>query len=286
MTAAGSWRDALLGAAVMAPREVPRARSVLGLLARFASGQGVPASPAWLLDYDVVEAFCVRGCAGRASSTCGTYRSVLYQLAGQVHGPPGQRATPFAGAKAPPPYSPDERAALTAAARAQRDPAKRSSALAMVVFGVGAGLRPGELAALRGGDVTRGGGRVVVRVTAGGGRAVPVAPAYAGRAAELARRAGDGFAFRPGPADRWYKNFVNGFGRCLAWDPDAPALSMSRARSSFICDHLAAGTPLRTLLAVTGIAGAESLARYARHVPGMTGSKAALRARWHAETAR
>src|SRR5260370_5406696 len=106
----------------MAPREVPRARSVLGLLARFASGQGVPASPAWLLDYDVVEAFCVRGCAGRASSTCGTYRSVLYQLARQVHGPPGQRATPLAAAKAPPPHPPRAPAALTPGARAQRDP--------------------------------------------------------------------------------------------------------------------------------------------------------------------
>ena len=286
MTAARSWRDALRGAAVMAPREVPRARSVLGLLARFASGQGVPAAPAWLLDCDVVEALCVRGCAGRASSTCGTYRSVLYQLAGQVHGPPGRRATPFAGAKAPPPYAPGERADLAAAARARRDPAKRSSALAMAVSGVGAGLRAGELAVLRGRDVTRGGGRVVVRVIAGRGRAVPVAPAYPGRAAGLARRAGDGVVFGPGPADRRDKNFVNGFGRCLAGDPDAPPLSMSRARSSFICDHLAAGTPLRTLLAVTGILEVESLARYARHVPGMTGSKAALRARWHVETAR
>jgi integrase len=281
--AARSWQDALLGGAVMASREVPRARSVLALLAGFASGRGVPVSPAELLDYDVVEAFCVRGCAGRASSTRGTYRSVLYQLAGQVHGPPGQRATPFAGAKAPAPYSADERAAVAAAARAQRDAAKRSSALAMVVFGVGAGLRPGELAGLRGSEVCRRGGRVVVHVTAGGGRAVPVASPHAGRAAELARRAGDGFVFRPGPADRAYKNFVNVFTRGLAWDPDAPALSASRARSSFICDHLSTGTPLRTLLAITGIAEAESLARYARHVPAVSSSKAALRARWRAE---
>lgn len=284
--AARSWQDALLGGAVMAPREVRRVRSVLALLARFAAGQGVPAAPEQLLDYDVVEAFCVRGCAGRASSTCGTYRSVLYRFAGQVHGEPGQRPTRFAGARAPAPYSAAERAALAAAARAQRDPAKRFSALAMVVFGVGAGLRPGELAALRGREVTRRGGRVVVHVTAGPGRVVPVASCYAGRAAELAGRAGDGFIFRPGPADRTYKNFVNGFARCLARDPDGPGLSMSRARSSFICDHLAAGMPLRTLLAVAGITEAESLARYARHVPGMSASKAALRARWRAEATR
>jgi integrase len=284
--AARSWQDTLLDGAVLAARELGRARSVLGLLARFAAGQGVAPSPRRLLDYDVVEAFCVHGCAGRASSTCGTYRSVLYRFAGQVRGEPGQRATPFAGARAPAPYSAGERADLAAAARAQRDPAKRSSALAMVVFGVGAGLRPGELAALRGSDVTRGGGRVIVHVTAGPGRAVPVASAYTGRASELARRAGDGFVFRPGPADRGYKNFVNGFARCLAWDPGAPPLSLGRARSSFICDHLAAGTPLRALLAITGIAEAESLARYARHVPGGTASKAALRARWRAEATR
>ena len=280
--AARSWQDALLGAAVMAAREVPRARSVLALLARFAAGRGIPAAPA-LLDYDVVEAFCVHGCAGRASSTRGTYRSVPYQLAGQVHGEPGQRATPFAGAKAPAPYPAAERADLAAVARAQRDPAKRSSALAMVVFGIGAGLRPGELAALHGSDVAWRGGRVAVQVSGGRvPRVVPVAPRYAGRALTLSRAAGGEFVFCPGPADRAYKNFVNVFAARLARDPGAPALSMSRARSSFLCDHLAASTPLPALLAMAGIAEAESLARYARHVPGMTSSKAALRARWRA----
>ena len=61
---------------------------------------------------------------------------------------------------------------------------------------------------------------------------------------------------------------------------------MRRARSSFICDHLAAGTPVPVLLEVSGIAEAGSLARYARHVPGISASKGALRARWRAETLR
>ena len=234
----------------------------------------------------MVEAFCVRGCAGRASSTRGTYRSALYQLARQVHGPPGQRATPFPGARAPVPYSALERAELAAVAAAQRDAAKRSSALAMVVFGIGAGLRPGELAALRGSDISRRGRQVVVHVSAGAGRVVPVAARYAARAAGLARLAGGGFVFRPGPADRGYKNFVNGFAGSLVAGPAAPRLSMSRARSAFICDHLAAGTPVGVLLAISGIAEAGSLARYARHVPGISSSKGALRARWRAERTR
>jgi integrase len=287
MTAAGSWQEALLARAAMAARERPRARSVLAGLAGFGAGRGIPPAPGCLLDYDVIEAFCVAGLAGRASSTRGTYRSVLYQLAALAQGPPAVRATPFAGAKAPAPYPAAARAELAAVARAQRDPAKRASALAMVVFGIGAGLRPGELAGLRGSHITGRGGRAVAEVIGGPApRAVPVAAAYAGRALALGRAAGGQFVFCPGPADRAYKNFVNVFAARLAADPAAPRLSAGRCRASFICDHLTAGTPLPVLLAISGIAGPESLARYARHVAGMSASKAALRGRWRAERAR
>ena len=252
-------------------------------LSRFADSQGVPAGRECLLDYDVIEAFCVAGLPGARPSTKGTYRSALYRLAEAAHGPAGQRATPFPGAKAPPPYSLAERAELAAVAAAQRGPAKRASALALVVFGIGAGLRPGELVALRGGDVFRHGRQVMVRVSGPSARVVPVTSRYAGRAWELARGAGSGFVFRPGPAGRSYKNFITNFARGLAADPAAPVLSMRRARAAFICGHLAAGTPVPVLLAVTGIAEAGSLARYARHVPGISSSTGALRARWRAE---
>ena len=202
-----------------------------------------------------------------------------------MKGPPGRRPTPFPGAKAPPPYSPAQRAELAAVAAAQRDPAKRASALALVVFGIGAGLRPSELVALRGSDVARRGRQVVVR-SGPAARAVPVTADYARRAGELARRAGSDFVFCPGPADRNYKNFITSFTRRLAADPAAPRLSAGRCRATFICGHLAAGTPIGVLLASTGIAGAGSLARYARHVPGISCSKGALRARWRAERIR
>ncbi|HEX9355061.1 MAG TPA: hypothetical protein VF933_14755 [Streptosporangiaceae bacterium] len=263
--------------AVGSPSRQPMAATVLRGLSRFADTRGIPAIPEFLLDYDVIEAFCVAGLRGCVSSTRGTYRSALYRLATPVHGLPGRRATPFAGATAPAPYAEGERAELAAAAAAQRDPVKRASALALVVFGIGAGLRPGELVALRGGDVTRRGHQVVVEVSGPAARVVPAASHYAGRAARLARGAGNGYLFRPGPADRGYKNFVTNFARTLVADPAAPRLSMSRCRSSFICGHLADGTPLAELLAITGICQAESLARYARHIDGAP-SKAALRA--------
>lgn len=254
-----------------------RAGPALRGLSRFAGTRGIPAGWEFLLDYDVIEAFCVAGLPGARPSTRGTYRSALYWLAVPVHGAPGQRGTPFAGAEPPPPYSPAERAELAAIAAAQRDPAKRASALAMVVFGIGAGLRPGELVALRGSDVSCRGRRVTVRAGGPAARVVPVTPGYAGRAAGLARGAGHAHLFRPGPAGRGYKNFVTKFAGALAADPAAPRLTLGRCRSSFICGHLAAGTPLGELLAITGIGQAESLARYARHVGGAP-SKAALRA--------
>jgi integrase len=188
------------GGTAGSPRRQAVTATALRGLSRFAEIRGVPADGEFLLDYDVIEAFCVAGLAGRASSTRGTYRSALYRLAEARHGPPGQRATPFPGARAPAPYSPAERAELAAIAAAQRDPAKRASALAMVVFGIGAGLRPGELVALRGSDVARRGQRVAVHLGGPAPRVVPVTAGYAGRAGELARRAGSDFVFRPGPA--------------------------------------------------------------------------------------
>ena len=129
----------------MAGRCVLHAGAVTGPalrgLSRFAEARGVPAGREFLLDYDVIEAFCVAGLPGRASSTRGTYRSALYRLAADAYGPPGQRPVPFAGARAPAPYSPAERAELAALASAQRDAGRRAPALAMVVSGIGAGLR-------------------------------------------------------------------------------------------------------------------------------------------------
>lgn len=268
-----------LGLPGAGPRERARAASVLRGLSRFAGARGIPAAWQHLLDYDVIEAFCVTGLPGRAVPARGTYRSVPCQLAAPVHGTPRWRATPFAGARAPAPYSPAQGAELAAIARA-----KRASALAMIVFGIGAGLRSGELAALRGTDVTQAGGQVIVRVTGGPApRTVPVDPPYAGRALDLARAAGGEFVFCPGPADRACKNFASVFASRLASDPDAPRLSAGQCRASFICGHLAASTPIPALLAASGIAEPESLARYARHVPGMNAPEAALRARCRTE---
>ena len=233
---------------------------VLAVFRRFGSAQGWgPAPP---LGPEVAEAFVVAGLAGRAASTKGTYRSVLRSLGGS---PRPARATPFSGSPAQAPYSSKESGELFAIAACQRQAWRRRSALALLALGIGAGLRAGELAAATGDDVVPQGEGVAVRV--GPGRVVPVTAPYAKAVAELAEQAGPGYLFCPGGADRAYKNFVNNFCYGLVADPAAPRFSSGRARSSFICGHLAAGTPLQLLLYIAGIVEVESLLRYARHVP-------------------
>jgi hypothetical protein len=244
---------------------------VLAVFRRFGSDQGWgPAPP---LRPEVTEAFVATGLAGRAVSTKGTYRSVLRALGGS--GRPAW-ATPFSASPAKAPYSTGERTALLAVAASQRSAGRRASALAALALGIGAGVRAGELAAAVGDDVVVSQSGVAVRV---GTRAVPVRGAYAPALAALAKDAGTGYLFCPGGADRAYKNFVNDFCYTLEADPAAARLSSGRARSSFICDHLAEGTPLRELLYISGISEVESLLRYARHVRGAPRSKAELRKR-------
>jgi hypothetical protein len=70
---------------------------------------------------------------------------------------------------------------------------------------------------------------------------------------------------------------VNDFCRFVVHDPSSPKLTVARLRSSFVCDHLSAGTRLSELVALTGIVEVESLLYYSQQVNGAPHSKAALR---------
>jgi integrase len=251
-------------------RRAKRVDLVLASLARFSVREGLPSPPA--LAGEVIEVFVAKGLGGRTSSTRGTYRSVLRQAGGpaSVSG----RGIPFSAAPAPAPYGPEERRELLAMAMAQPKPWRRHSALVLLALGIGAGLRAGEIAAAKTGDVL--GRTSSLRVNVGA-RTVRVQPDYAALLAELTRKTDGTFLFHRQSVDRTYDNFVNDFCRLLVCDPAAPKLSANRCRSSFICDHLAAGTPLSVLLEMSGIKEVESLLRYARHVDGAPRSKAALR---------
>ncbi len=251
--------------------------SVLSVLGRFGTERGLSAEPTELLDPAIVEAFVVRGLPGRRSSTKGTYRSVLHRIARENGRVVTGRGVGFSGAPAPPPYSAHERAALLSMARSQPGEHRGPAALVILSAGIGAGLRPSELVALCGQDIVVDGTSVLVQVRGPRPRLVPVRAPHGRRLAVLAGEHGSGVLFRPGLSKRSYKNAANDLCSALRASPGTVALSVNRCRSSFICDHLAARTPLSELMVIAGIVEVESLLRYCAHVPGAPGSKAALR---------
>ncbi|HEX4128200.1 MAG TPA: hypothetical protein VHX67_11520 [Acidimicrobiales bacterium] len=255
------------------PATTRRELLVLARLARFAEGHGLGSPP---LSPEVIEAFAAIGLLGRTNATRGTYRSVLRHLAGESAPPTARR---FAGSVAKAPYSGAERTELWSLAAHQHLGWRAHSAKVLLALSMGAGLRSGEITALKSHQVSGTGLRATVRVEGPLARTVTVEGADAVVLVAAARGGPGDQLFRPGSAERSYHNFVNDFCATLSADPNAPALSVARCRSSFICDHLAQGTPLADVLKVSGINEVESLLRYARHVASAPQSKAALRAR-------
>lgn len=253
-----------------------RARSVRRSLRRFAQAEGLGDPP---LLTEVIEAFCVQGLRGRATSTQGTYRSVLRQVC-EVAEP--MAATPFAGSPATLPYTAAERTERWSLCGALRSPWRRDAGLVLVALGIGAGLRAGEIASVRGGDVVVTARGVSLVVSGPRPRTIEVRSPYASLLAAVGRGARRAHLFHPGQADRSYPNFVNDFCRLVA-APGAPRLSSLRCRSSNIGDQLGSGATLAAVLEQAGIIEVESLLRYARLVEGAPRSKALLRRRLNEE---
>ncbi len=256
----------------MPARSVRRAGYVVSGMSGFYDGIGMPDPP---LVAPVIEAYCLVGLRARASSTKGTYRSVLRNLSGDGRPP---LATPFPGARAKAGYSAAEQAELWSVARLQANGFRVHSAHAVLSLSLGAGLRSGEVARARRGDVVvLPGGDVRLRVTGRLERLVPVSGQPASWLARASRGDREGYLFHPEEANRRYPNFVNDFCRRLVRDVGSPFLSVARCRSSFVCRHLESGTPLGQVLSLTGIAEVESLIYYSRLVDGAPHTKAALR---------
>jgi integrase len=252
----------------MEPALPERERNVVRAASRFCDHQGLDAP----ICEEIIEAFVQQGLCGLAPWSKATYRSVLRRLSGTRGSVSAARFVP---SLARPPYSAEQRAELVSIALSQPRAMWRDSAVALLALGIGAGLRPGELVAVKRDDVSLKGAAVSIRV--GEGRVVPVIGTWARLLADLASRAGHGHLFWPTGADRSYKNFVNDFCYGIVADPAAMKMSSLRARSSYICDHLAVGTPLGRLKYLSGIEQVESLLRYVCYVPGAPETKAHLR---------
>ena len=250
-----------------------RDRSVLGRFGAFCAQEGLGPVAAALEDGAVIEAFLALGCRSLVPHSLGTYRSVLWRLAGTTYLSPGR----FPASSAPCPYNSSDVAALWSMARHQSSTLRITNATVLLASMLGAGLHPGELARLSACDVRCHDGTTCVVIGSARARTVPVVSPYDVALAKVAE-CSSGYLFRPGAAVRTAKNLIGEVCAALVHDPDEVALVSGRARASFICGHLRARTPLGELCSMAGLESVESLLRYARHVEGAPQSKAALRA--------
>jgi hypothetical protein len=185
-----------------------------------------------LLHPSVIERFTAHA-PGLSGPARRTLRTNLRFLARAVvpHLDPADRPLPRERAKAP--YAPAEIAGFLALADAQPTLARRMRAAGLVCLGAGAGLIRSGLRAVRGTDICRRSGGVIVTVRGGRApRAVPVLARYHARLLEAARFAGEHLV--TGGTDPARHNISNPLTRSLAGGAGLPALDTSRLRATWL----------------------------------------------------
>jgi hypothetical protein len=205
---------------------------------------------------------------GKAKGTRANYRSMLYRILEALTTGELSHFTPLSESDPEEPYTDPELAALESLMRGQRTAEKRHSGLVIVAFGAGAGLATGDYSDLRGTDITREGPSTVVHVRDRRAREITVFADWADLVWELAQESGDRWVFRPG-RQGFSPNALNGFARKLDGVSDTVP-SSRRLRITWICRHLALGTPANILIEAAGVVTYHGLSRYLGFVPQPT----------------
>ena len=265
---AGRWRPWSVSAeaacfarqvvAASGPHGRDRAKNLLwaaGKLAGYGIGLGLDPAPEVLLHPSVIERFTAHS-PGLSGPARRTLRTNLRFLARRVvpHLDPADQPLPRERAKAP--YSPAQISGFLALADAQPTAARRMRAAALVCLGAGAGLIRADLRNLRGADVTRRSGGVIVQVAGSRPRVVPVLARYHHRL--LAAAAFTGTGLLTGGTSPGRHNIANPLTRSLAGGAGLPPLDTSRLRATWLAD-VAALIGLPAFLHAAGISCCQRL---------------------------
>ncbi|MGN7948555.1 hypothetical protein ACTJKH_07405 [Microbacterium sp. 22215] len=194
------------------------------------------------------------------NSTRGRRRSLLLRVGEALDViPRTPQLTPLSAAKPSTPYTLDEVDGIWQWAARQLD-GKQIPAQVIAVLGLGAGLAPRDLCAVRPVDVVGDGRAIEVA-----GRTVPVNVDWQDDLRAIVSRADDTTApiFRPNIVGS--KNMVTNFVASCANEGIRP--STQRMRATWLVDHMAAGTPMQDLLWWAGLKSMDALVRYERFLP-------------------
>ncbi len=240
------------------PQGRERAKNLLwaaGKLADYGLGLGLEPMPEVLLHPSVTERFtrCAPGLSGPARRTLRTnLRFIGRRVVPQLY--PADLPLPRERAKKP--YGPAGIAGFLALADAQPATGRRMRAAGLVCLGAGAGLIRSDLRDVRGRDVARRAGGIVVTVRGTRPRVVPVLARYHAPLLAAARSAGTGLIC--GGTDPGRRNLTNPLISALAGGTGLPRLDTSRLRATWLAD-CAELLGLATFMQVAGISCSQRL---------------------------
>jgi len=220
-----------------APQTRERAKALLyaaGRLADFGESVGMELEAGALLREASVERFVLTGCPKVSPATRRTLRTNLRALARAHESPSRLGPAPLPRERAKAPYSQAEIEGYLRAAAAQPTEARRMRATALICLGAGAGIVGAELRRLRGRDVKRRSGGVVVEVSGRRARAVPVLARFGEPLQEAARFAGRGYLL--GGESPVRRNLTDVLGAALSAEVSLPRLQPGRLRSTWLCE--------------------------------------------------
>lgn len=261
-------REVVAGSGPPSRRRAIELMRTVAHFASWAAGEGVPAQVESLFRPEHVERYIATGCPQLSEGSRATRRSALRRM--------GRAATRTAPWVPPPaqlprqtladPYSPVEVAGFWAAAQAQRTPALRRTATALLTLGLGAGLVPIEHFGVHGRHVQQVDGVTVVQVDGRRARQVPVLEVYAEPLRDLAAEVGEalliGHPLLAGQESRQWHVI-----RLLDLPAGLPVLRAGRLRSTWLVSLLALRVQVDELLEAAGIATTRPLQDLTRFVP-------------------
>lgn len=252
--------------ALAAPATRARAKALLfaaGRLAAFAEQVGLGLEESLLCEA-VIERFVVVGCDGLAPASVRTLRTNLRALARSVARYPEPAPVPLVRERAKRSYTEAEIAGFLRLADAQSTPARRLRAGALLCLGAGAGIITSELRHLRGSDVARRSGGVIVAVGGTRARSVPVLERYHERLLEAACFAGERYIVGGRNPER--RNVTDTLSARLSQDSSLPRLEAGRLRSTWLVAS-AARIGLGAFMQAAGICCSQRLGDLAAQLP-------------------
>lgn len=217
-----------------------------------------------ILRPDVVDVFIAS--LTESTHTRSTRRTQLRRIgyAATIHAPWPQRPEVIGRGPVQPPYTPDELDGYWAACRNQSTPRKTRVIEALLVFGLGAGLRTSEVADLVGSQVKQHSaipGLVAVELE---DRVVPIRNEYVETARAIARRTGENHVLSEHPQRR---DPIERALRGVDLPRGLPPLRMNRLRRTWMLAVLSDGPLVSEFLRVAGCDSMRTVSHLIPYLP-------------------